>query len=460
MHKNFFLYNKRYYIYDRRFHMSFALQVKNTLMQDIADMEQIRWLFSKHPQTDFSRERKFNFSTTLHFLLGMETGTVRQELLKYFSFSPATPSNSAFFQQRNKLLPQTLPFLSERFNTHYPFSPYKNQYHLLACDGSSFTFTRNPLDTESYFPPDNKTTRGYNQVHLVALFDLLSKRYCDMVVQPIRKKNEFQALTTLIDRYHSSNTTPIFIADRGFHSFNVFAHAIEHNAYFLIRAKEINMQRLLGQELPIEEYFDLSVERILTRSQSKKKRLIPEREKDYRLIGKEVAFDYIMPGSQTEYPISLRILRFKISENTYESIITNLPVEEFSQEEIKFLYGLRWGIETSFRELKHTIGAIRFHSKQREYIEMELWARIILYNFCSIITNHVILKQHQRKHLYQVNYTIAYNACQYLFRLHQGETPPNIESLIEQNILPIRLDRKYARQHRFRVPVSFTYRFI
>ena len=90
---------------------------------------------------------------------------------------------------------------------------------------------------------------------------------------------------------------------------------------------------------------------------------------------------------------------------------------------------------------------------------MEVWARLILYNFCSIITGHVVIVQKNRKHIYQVNYTVAYNACHYFLRLHNREESPNIESLIEQNILPIRPDRKYARQHRFRVPVSFTYRF-
>ena len=143
--------------------MNFANQVKNTLLQDIANMANVSWFFSKHPETDF---------------------------------------------------------------------------------------TRNPQDPETYFPPDGKTTNGYNQVHLVALFDLLSRRFTDCTVQPIRKKNEFLALTQMIDRCDLPDAVPIFIADRGFHSFNVFAHAIEHNAYFLIRAKDVNMRRLLGQDIP------------------------------------------------------------------------------------------------------------------------------------------------------------------------------------------------------------------
>jgi len=105
------------------------------------------------------------------------------------------------------------------------------------------------------------------------------------------------------------------------------------------------------------------------------------------------------------------------------------------------------------------IGAANFHSKTRNYIEMEIWARLILYNFCSIITGHVTIIQKGGKHIYQVNYSVAYKACHYFLSLHAGEDPPDVENLIGKNLLPIRRDRKYARQHRFRNPSSFTYRF-
>lgn len=441
--------------------MSFAEQVKNSLLDIISEMSAHPQDFSKHPNTDFSRNRKLGFSTLLHLMISMEAGTVKDELLKFFSYDKDTVSNSAFFQQRAKLADHTLPYLFHTFNNLYPYTLYKDKYQLLAADGSSFTFTRNPLDPDSYFAPDGKTTNGYNQIHVIPLFDLLSKRYTDCVVQPIRKKNEFKALCTLIDRHPTvPDTIPIFIADRGFHSLNVFAHAAEHNSYFMIRATDIKMQRLLGIDLPADQdSFDIQIKRILTRSNSKKKRLHPELADQYKFICREVAFDYIDSENQTEYPIDLRVLRFKILEDGYENIITNLPPEEFPVDEIKQLYHLRWGIETSFRELKHVIGAENFHSKNREYIEMEVWARLLLYNFCSIITGHVVIHRRGKKHPLQVNYSVAYKACHYFLRLHNGESPPDIEGLIEKNTLPIRPDRKYARQHRFRVPVSFTYRF-
>lgn len=441
--------------------MSFAEQVKNSLLEIISEMSTHPQDFSKHPKTDFSRNRKLVFPMLLHLIISMEAGTVKDELLNFFSFDKNTVSNSAFFQQRAKLADHTLPYLFHTFNNLYPYTLYKDKYQLLAADGSSFTFTRNPRDPDAYFAPDGKTTNGYNQVHVIPLFDLLSKRYTDCVVQPIRKKNEFRALCTLIDRNPTvPGIIPIFIADRGFHSLNVFAHAIEHHSYFMIRATDIKMQRLLGIDLPAgQSSFDIQVRRMLTRSNSKKKRLHPELADQYKFICREVAFDYIDPEKQPEYPIDLRVLRFKISEDGYENIITNLPPGEFPVDEIKQLYHLRWNIETSFRELKHVIGAEKFHSKKREYIEMEIWARLLLYNFCSIITRHVVIHRRGKKHQLQVNYSVAYKACHYFLRLHNGESPPDIEGLIEKNTLPIRPDRKYARQHRFRVPVSFTYRF-
>lgn len=61
-----------------------------------------------------------------------------------------------------------------------------------------------------------------------------------------------------------------------------------------------------------------------------------------------VKFDFLPVSTPGEYPISLRVVRFLIDDNRYEAIVTNLPQSEFSIDEIKELYSMRWGIETSF----------------------------------------------------------------------------------------------------------------
>ena len=64
----------------------------------------------------------------------------------------------------------------------------------------------------------------------------------------------------------------------------------------------------------------------------------------------EVTFEYIGYGSEDKYSLSIRILHFIILVYIYENIITILPGFSFSTTEVKNLYGLRWGIKTSFRE--------------------------------------------------------------------------------------------------------------
>ena len=169
----------------------FCKSSKKTLLRDIDDMAKVSWIFSKHSETDFIRKRKIDFQSLLHFSICMEARTLRHELLKYFSYDPSTLSNSAFYQQRRKLLPEIFPFLFQQFNFHFPFTLYKGKYRLLACDGSAFTFTRNPQDPEFYFPPDGKISNAYNQVHLVALFDLLSRRYTDVPYSLFEKRMNF-----------------------------------------------------------------------------------------------------------------------------------------------------------------------------------------------------------------------------------------------------------------------------
>ncbi|WP_331477726.1 transposase [Mediterraneibacter agrestimuris] len=171
------------------------------------------------------------------------------------------------------------------------------------------------------------------------------------------------------------------MADRGFFAYNVFAHAIENNAYFLIRVKDQNMKRLTGCEV-LPDLLDNDITRILSRSKNKKKHKRPELEDSHRYICKSVRFDYLPPEDiYDEYTVNLRVLRFKITEDSYENIVTNLPGNEFSSEDMKQLYHRRWGIETSFCKLKHVIGTGNFHSKKRGYITQEIWARLILYNY-------------------------------------------------------------------------------
>ena len=155
-------------------------------------------------------------------------------------------------------------------------------------------------------------------------------------------------------------------------------------------------------------------------SMEKKKCLHPELAEQYKFICQESLLTISIQKSRQNIwlPCTSSGSEFqKMAMRTWSQICP----EEFPADEIKHFYHLRWGIETASCELKDVIGASNFHSWEREYIEMEVWARLLLYDFCSAITGHVTINCRRRKHPLQVNYSATYKACHYFLHFRNGE---------------------------------------
>lgn len=435
--------------------MNFSTEVKQKLLSIIEEMDACHWLFTKSPDKDFSRVKKWSFERIMNFMLAMEGKSLKDELLQFFDFHNETPSNSSFNQRRAQILPEAFEFLFQEFSHAFQNeeAAYKG-YRLIACDGSDICIARNSEDQTTYFQ-STPNSKGFNQVHLNAFYDLCNRTYVDAIIQPARLENENRAMCDLIDRYKGQ--TAIFIADRGYESYNVLAHAEKRNMYYLIRVKDIHSTGILRNlSLPESKEFDFWKSLTLTRKQTKE--ILTNREK-YKFIPSNANFDFLDLQENLFYDLKMRIVRFSLTENNYECIITNLPQDQFNTEEIKHLYAKRWGIETSFRELKYAIGLTHFHSKKLEYIIQEIWARMTLYNFCEIITSAVVVdKSVNRKHAYQLNYTRAIHICRYFLQLKKEEAPPDVEYLIQHELLPVRMGRSGPRKVKPHSAVSFLYR--
>lgn len=416
-------------------------------------MNTYRWLFTQCPEKNFSRNKKWSFEEMLKFILTMEGKSIKDELLEYFEFDISTPTNSSFNQRRKQILPEAFEFLFHEFTDIYEktWKTYKG-YRLIACDGTDLCIAHNPEDKTTYFQslPDSK---GFNLLHLNAFYDLSSRVYVDALIQPGREQNEDRAMCDLIDRYHGQ--TAIFIADRNYENYNIFAHVEEKGMYYLIRVKDICSTGMLRSfSLPNTQEFDIYKTITLTRKQTNE---VKANKEKYKFLPINSIFDYL--DTNIFYELKMRIVRFPIGEDSYECVITNLSQEEFGLQEIKKLYSMRWGVETSFRELKYAIGLVSFHSKKVAYILQEIWARMTLYNFCEIISMSIALKKcKQCKHTYQLNYTRAIHICRYFLSVKKGKAPPDIEYLIGHELLPVRAGRSDHRKVRTQPAISFLYR--
>ena len=323
-------------------------------------------------------------------------------------------------------------------------------------DGSDIYIPRNPSDLDTYRITD-QYNKGFNMIHLNAAYHLLSHLYTDVILQPINHINEYIAMCDMIDHYTTNYPTrkPLFIADRGFVSFNVFAHAIENNAYFLIRAREANSRSMLATlDLPDSPEFDIVFERWLTRRNTKTVKASPE---IYKYIASRT-FDYLEPKSQNIYYISFRIVSFLLPNGNTEIIYTNLPREDFSLEELRELYNMRWGIETSFRDIKYAAGLLFFHSRKKELLVQEIYAKLILYNFCELITSAIIVEKKELKYTYKINFSIAIAICTEYLRRSATSPPMDVVALISRELVAIRLGRSNPRYLRARTATTFQYR--
>ena len=434
-------------------------KAKKILRKALHDLAECKWMFSNNPQKDFSRKRKLPFENMMKAILCMGGGSITNEMMDLFGFDENLATTSAFVQQRAKILPEAFENLFDLFvkNTASERKTYRG-LQLLAVDGSDFLTAANSDDPDSFFP-GTEEQKPYNLLHLNALYDLLRHIYVDALLQKRRCADECDAVVSMVDRLDLLNV--LLIADRGYESYNVLAHIQEKGWKFLIRVKDGIGGIVCGLNLPSSPEFDLSITLNLTRKQTNEVKQLLKDRNHYRYVAQSSRFDFLPTYSRKRdptvfYPLSFRIVRFPITEGTFETVITNLGAPDFPPEELKKLYAMRWGIETSFRELKYTVGLQHFHAKKVEFVHQEIFARLTMYNFYELITQSVVIQQNSRKYAYKVNFSAAVHICRQFFL--RDLPPPQIEALLAKHISPIRPGRSRPRKLKTKQPFGFLYR--
>lgn len=433
------------------------IYIKKLLISEINKVASEPHNYCTNPDTDFTRNRKLSMEKMLQGIIGMESKSLTNELLDLFDASAETPSASAFIQQRDKIRPIAFESIFKNFSKKL-MNSFDNDIPVFAIDGSDIQIPTNPTDTESYIAGTNGH-KGYNLLHINALYDLNKHIYSDVIIQKARERNEHKAFQELVDC--SEITKALIIADRGYESFNSMAHIQEKGWFFLIRVRDGNNGIKQGLDLPESDCFDVNISLKLTRKKTNAVKELLKDKNHYRMVSSTQPFDFLpLKNKKAEptrfYELNFLIVRFPISEDIYETVVTNLDEDRYPAIEIKKLYASRWGIETSFRDLKYTVGLLNFHSKKVMCILQEIYAHMIMYNFAEMITSHVAIEKKQRKYTYKANFSVATHICRLFYR--EKTTPPDLEAIIAKNLIPIRPDRHRERNVKAKIFQGFLYR--
>jgi len=431
--------------------------LKQILLSEIQSVTNRSKDFCQDSDRNFSRNRKLPFETIVKTIIGFESKSLTNELIDTFNSSSNFPTASAFVQQRSKIKAEAFKTIFDGFTSAIS-NTNDSKMRVLAVDGSDVQIATNSNDLYSFYSGSNGQ-KPFNLLHLNALFDLKQHIYTDVVIQGRTDKNEHVALQEMVDR--SNIKSALVIADRGYESYNNMAHIHEKGWNFLIRIKDGTNGIKEGLVLPNLDEFDQKISLKLTRKQTKEIKELLKDKNHYRFLAINTAFDYLPKKSRKQdpvefYTLNFRIVRFKVTDDLYETVVTNLDDEKYPPKELIKLYASRWGIETSFRKLKYTMGMLDFHSKKVMCIIQEIYAHLLMYNFAEMITSHVVIKKGQRKYTYKANFTVSAHMCRLFYR--GKTTSPDLETIISRNIIPIRPDRHIERKLTGKIFHGFLYR--
>jgi hypothetical protein len=330
---------------------------------------------------------------------------------------PYTITNSAFCQARLKLKHTAFIELNDCvLHEYYAADTFKTHkgYRLIGVDASKVILpntksVRDEFGTTKIVTTGESDSSEYASMLFECGYDVLNHMCLYASLHP-GNTYEVTAIKSILtaSHYMCNRLTDLFIFDRGYASFEMFAYMSAQELQYVIRVCEhtfLDVQAMFDGDGPDSQHITL------------KKSASNKRYKDMNLPDE----------------ITLRFVRVVLDTGEIEILATSLNEELFSAAEFKKLYFMRWGTETFFLQVKERLSLENFTGKTAESVKQDFWATIYLSNYESILTEDVddLLSQKKVKNAQTVNSCISYNAIKNAaFELLMYEDP--IDDVLEK----------------------------
>lgn len=270
-------------------------------------------------------------------------------------------TSSATTQARQRLGAQPLRWLFEATARRWIEQDDQrflfNGLHVLAMDGTTLRLAESEAN-RTYFGAQNypnDKVASYPQARGVTLIMLATQLIRDVRFGPY-KTSEMSFAHELLESIPSNSLTVI---DRGFFSAGLLCNLVSQgsNRHYLIPSKAATRWTLIeGTE--VDGMVEMKVS-----SQARK-------------------IDPALPRTW-----QARALRIGNGQGKFSYLLTSLTDRgKFKAEAIIAYYAMRWRIETSYRELKHSMmgSALTLRSTSIDGTKQEIWGALIAYNLIRL----------------------------------------------------------------------------
>ena len=289
---------------------------------------------NRNSNRDFTRQRKLPFPKLILFMLNIVKQSLQKELTQfYLNFSKEKNiTNSAFCQSRMKLNYTAFIELNntiiKEFYTDNNFKLWKG-FRLLGIDGSKMQLPLTLEMIESFGYAQNSSNTIIPMAQTSFCLDLLNK----MIINAELDRYETSEYNLALKSIEKCNLKDLLIYDRGYDAiwFMLF-HQIKKKD-FIIRMRRNSIKEIEDFFYSNEKSNILEINELHENSDKQIKRL----------------------GIKFE-SFKIRLVKVFLKNNEVEVLATSLlDKEKYPDEEFKWLYSQRWGIETEFDHLKNNL---------------------------------------------------------------------------------------------------------
>lgn len=365
----------------------------------------------------FTRNRKLSLRDTILYPLLQEGHTNSREANDYIRTITgdefAMISQQAIGEKRGYIDPQVYEdmykdYVDELYDSFFDELNIKD-FIVLAGD-TTVIKVPNVSKTKEGFPvEEGKPARA----RLSMFADVQSGFVFDAKI--VEKKNSevklaIEHLNNVKKRYPKRKILVTY--DRGYSAFDLIFTHIDSNINFLIRLDDRTLRKEIEELSSDDEIMRLFLN-------NKRTRLITNPE--------------LREKFEKERYVDLRVTQVEITNpegTTYtETLLSNLSMNEFTKQDLKELYNLRWTIETDYDRLKNILEVENFTGQRRIIIEQDIYSKIFLLNLLLTIKKDADKdiqekrKDKKLKHEYQANLNHLLGVLQtFLYKLLHCQT--------------------------------------
>lgn len=412
-----------------------------SFLEMVCSQKDLRDIFVNSP-TDFTRRRKLTLQRLVGMLINLPKRSLSIELQDFFDtlgMSSQSVTKGAFSLQRSKLHPCFLEVWNKLLVDcyyHYYADNVKRwrNFRVLAVDGSTAYLIHKPDIVEKFGTQDNQHTK-IPMARVMQLEDVLNKITIWGNISPI-KESEGSIISRQVEELYEDSLT---IFDRGYPSYLLMYLMLnqERKRNFIMRCKT-DFNKQVKEFVASDEYSRIVM-------------LTPTDQAISKLKG----YGYVL-NSNTD--IKVRMVKVLLKTGKVEILLTSLYDEQkYTLEDFKYLYGLRWNIETTYGIQKNQQQMEQFSGHRVICIEQDYAAGIFVSNLQSLVEKQSgsYIKQisKSRKYNYKINKNVSWAYLKHnIIKLFLEEDSEKIlkemQRHFQRNIEPIRPGRQYERHRK------------